>query len=310
MIKVCIIGAGQISEQYIKVLKSFKIIKVEGIVSRTIKSCKEKSKKFSIPYYGNSIETVMNIVKPNIVIICVTPSETKKVCMKILKYQCHVLIEKPVGLNLKENKYILNIANKYEGKIFVALNRRYFSSTIKLMSKLNKNNSKRVVNIFDQENTIAAKKNGHSKKVIKNWMFANSIHLIDLFSILCRGKIKKISKEKKQLNNNEHYMIANIEFSSGDLGVYHAYWNRPAPWKITVSCDKSFFYMSPIENLYEMDIKRKIINYKLTQVDKKYKPGFYMMIRDLINMYKKNKNNLVSVKKNLETMKLIDKLYT
>ena len=310
MIKVCIIGAGKISEEYIKVLNNFKNTKVLGIISRTLKSCKEKSKKFNIPYYGNSIENIMSIVKPDIVIICVTPTETKKVCSKILNYKCHLLIEKPVGLNLKENKFILNIHNKNKNKMFVALNRRYFGTTINLLNELKKIRSKRVVNIFDQENTLAAIKNGHSKLVIKNWMFANSIHLIDFFSILCRGKIKKVIKEKKQLNRSEYYIIAKIEFSSGDLGIYHAYWNRPAPWKISVSCDKSFFYMSPIENLFKINIKREVINFRPNDIDKKYKPGFYLMIKDLINSFRNRKNKLVSVKKNLETMKLIDKLYS
>ena len=37
--------------------------------------------------------------------------------------------------------------------------------------------------VIDQENTIKAKHSGHKIKVIKNWMFANSIHLIDYFNI-------------------------------------------------------------------------------------------------------------------------------
>ena len=74
MVKVSLIGAGKISEHYIKVLQSFKKVKIVGIVSKSLKSSKIKSKKFNIPYFGNSIDLMMKKLNPNIVIVCVTPS--------------------------------------------------------------------------------------------------------------------------------------------------------------------------------------------------------------------------------------------
>ena len=99
MIKVSIIGAGKISDQYIKVLRSFKNVRLEGIISKSEKSSKIKSQKFNIPYFGNSIDKMMDITKPNVVIVCVTPSETLKVCFNLFKYNCISLIEKPLGLS-------------------------------------------------------------------------------------------------------------------------------------------------------------------------------------------------------------------
>ena len=45
------------------------------------------------------------------------------------------------------------------------------------------------------------------EKEIKNWQYANSIHLIDYINLICRGKIIKLSKEvikiqKKQVTKN------------------------------------------------------------------------------------------------------------
>ena len=158
MIKVSIIGAGRISEQYIKVLKSFKNVKIVGIVSKSEKSSKIKSKKFNIPYFGNSIDTMMNELKPNIVIVCVTATETMKVCLNLFKHDCISLIEKPLGLSPQDSKKILFKAKIFQRKAFVALNRRYLNSTNLLLKKLSSDKSKRIVSIFDQEDTENAKK--------------------------------------------------------------------------------------------------------------------------------------------------------
>ena len=309
MIKVSIIGAGRISEQYIKVLKSFKNVKIVGIVSKSEKSSKIKSKKFDIPYFGNSIDTMMNKIKPNIVIVCVTPTETMKVCFNLFKYNCISLIEKPLGLSLEDSKKILFKATTFKRKSFVALNRRYLNSTNLLLKKISSDKSKRIVSVFDQEDTQTAKKNGHNSLVIKNWMYANSIHLIDYFTFLCRGNVKKIYNQKIKLNNRQYFKSSKILFTSGDIGIYHAYWNRPSPWKISVSCNKSYFYMSPIEKLFEKNNKGQLISHNDSKYDKEYKPGFYFMVKNLLKVYTGKKYNLVSLKENIKTMDLIKRIY-
>ncbi len=309
MIKISIVGAGKISENYIKVIKAFKNLKLVGIISRSKESSKKKAKYHKIPYYGNSLKSLMIDTKPDIVIVCVSPNNTKDICLKLLKYKCIVLVEKPLGLSSEDSKEILTKSIKSKSKIFVALNRRFFQSTKTLKKKISKNNHKRVVVINDQEDTLAAKKNGHSKKVIDNWMYANSIHLIDYFTFLCRGKIINVFTKKINLNKKEYFKFAKIEFSSGDIGFYNAFWNRPAPWTISVSTNKSYYYMSPIEKLFEKNYKGELIEHKESQNDKIYKPGFYLMVKNLISVYNKKKNELVSLDKNLDTMMLIKKIY-
>ena len=140
-------------------------------------------------------------------------------------------------------------------------------------------------------------------------MYANSIHLIDYFTFLCRGNIKKIYNEKIKINNQQYFKSSKILFTSGDIGIYHAYWNRPSPWKISVSCNKSYFYMSPIEKLFEKNNKGKLISYRDSKYDKEYKPGFYFMVKNLIKVYTGQKNNLVSLEENIKTMDLIKRIY-
>ena len=88
---------------------------------------------------------------------------------------------------MKQIKYFYN--QKSKTKIFVALNRRFFFSTQELLKKISKDKSNRVVEIIDTQ-TPELFKNRFPNKIIKNWIFANSIHMIDYINILCRGHIK------------------------------------------------------------------------------------------------------------------------
>lgn len=309
MIKILIVGAGRIAENYISVINEFKNTKLIGIISKSKISSKKKAQKYKIPYHGNSLKKMMEFIKPDIVIVCVTPTDTKKVCLNLLNYKCVILVEKPIGLSVKDSKKVLEKSKNSKGKIFVAFNRRFFSSTLMLLKKLKNNNNKRIVYVSDQEDTIAAKKNGHSKKVINNWMYANSIHLIDYFTFLCRGKITTVISKKIKINQNEYYKYAKILFSSGDIGFYNAYWNRPAPWKISVSSNDSYYQLYPIEKLSEKNKTGQLKNYENSKYDTKYKPGFYLMVKNLLKVYRGKKNKSITLKENLSTMKLINSIY-
>ena len=103
-----------------------------------------------------------------------------------------------------------NLAKKYKSKSFIALNRRFYSSTQNLINNIKKN-KKKIIVINDQQN-IFKLKNRFSKKILDNFMYVNSIHLLDYVSIICRGQISKIqnyTKWKKKYKIKEQY--SNIE---------------------------------------------------------------------------------------------------
>ena len=97
-------------------------------------------------------------------------------------------IEKPVGHNFGEAIFIDKLCTDYGVDAYVGLNRRFYSSTMALQKILRGINGKRVVTVLDQEDAELATLSGRPKKVVDNWMYANSIHLIDYFQQFCRGE--------------------------------------------------------------------------------------------------------------------------
>ena len=164
--------------------------------------------------------------------------------------------------------------------------------------------------IFDQEDTISALKAGQPKSVVKHWMYANSIHLIDLFRVFCRGSIINVNSILKWNSKVPCTVLSKITFDSGDIGIYQAIWNAPAPWMLTLSTPFARYEMRPIENAYEqLAGTRQQIKLEIDNIDIIYKAGIKVQADEFVNILKGKEHTLPNLEDAFETMKLINKIY-
>ena len=309
--KIAIIGAGYMADEYLKVLSQLKNIEIVGICNRTRKNSLKLKKKYGIEQDFNNIREMYKVTKPDGVIIALSPDILIKKINQIFDHNCKFLFEKPIGINLKESNLIKSIVNRKNIKAYIGLNRRYYSSTKYLIRKIkNSKNKNRIVEVEDQEDQIK-NKNIFSKRILDNYMYVNSIHLIDYFNILCRGKIKKIIKFNKWKNKERNIYTCYLYFSSGDLGIYRAVWNIPAPWSVKVYLKNGMYTLKPIEKLLFRKVNSKIdekikINYTN---DKKFKPGIKLQTIDFIKEINNKPSNIVKISESFKLMNMINKIY-
>ena len=131
--------------------------------------------------------------------------------------------------------------------------------------------------VEDQQDIEKAKKIGHSKKVIKNWMYANSIHVIDLLNFFTRGKITKI-QTKKFTYQKKFIIFCKIKFSSGDICVYTAKWNITGRWSINIVSGKENYLLSPLEVL-KVKNKSLVKDYKSFKMEKNSSLDFFISLK-------------------------------
>ena len=299
---VSIIGAGAIAEEHIKVFLSLPNCKLVGIHSRTNSKALELKKKYKINEVYNSIEQMHDHSKSDLVIVAVSLESLYSVYKKVVCYDWICLLEKPVGLNPIEAKKIISIC-KYPEKIFISLNRYSYSTTSKLLRFLKKDKSKRIIYIFDQENIMHLKNN----KIKKNWMYCNSIHLVDYCRFLVRGRLVKINLIHRE---NKLNFIKHLNFSSGDRVIFTSIWNKPGPWSIKIFTDKAFFNLFDLENLFISTKNFRGKKYSLSNVDRKFKPGFFQQAKELRNFFLyKTYPNVPNIMDAYRTMLLTRKIY-
>jgi predicted dehydrogenase len=303
---VAIIGTGRMAQEHYNAFISFKKFNVVCVVGRNEKKLKSFANKNFIKNFFFNIETAYKELKPDLVIIAVSELSSKKVVLESLKFPWTCLAEKPIGYNYKQNIFLYKrIKFAKKENFFIALNRRHYSSTINAKNILFKNNGKRHIFISGQEDLNFQNKINTPKKVIDNFMYANSIHLIDYINIFCRGTLTSI-KKLNFLNKKPHLLISKLNFSSGDCATYSVVHNVNAPWYFALKTNKLSIVIKPLETYYS-NIRK--INNNINKFDKKFKPGLREQARQVLNYLSNKKHNLPSIETYIKTINLIKKIY-
>ena len=75
-----------------------------------------------------------------------------------------------------------------------------------MLLELSKSNERRYIHIYDQENPNAALESGQPELVVKNWMYANSIHLIDFVLLFRSSMIIAVAINPLHLQESSCYL--------------------------------------------------------------------------------------------------------
>lgn len=309
-IRVAVIGAGYMASEHLRAFDACSDVQLVGICSRTLERAQDLADLYPSLQVYKSIEELYQSSSPDLVVVAVPELSCRSVCEQAFKYPWTLLVEKPVGHTLFESRQIERLALSHQAKVHVALNRRFYGSTLQLQQALMGNSSSRIVTILDQEDPASALAAGQPVDVVNHWMYANSIHLIDYFSQLCRGDhvTTRVLIPWKHLAPGP--VVAQLEFSSGDVGLYQAVWNAPGPWSVAVSTSELRAELRPIEQLSLQHAgSRKSELQEYDPVDQQYKPGLLRQAQAAVNCTRGLASMLPSLSEANRSMALVESIY-
>ena len=286
-ISLLLIGAGDICNKHLESLSKISKINLFGIYSRTQPKAKLLANKYKIKKVFISFDQIKsNLIEIDAIFILVNADQTIKIFNKVKRYNKILFFEKPIGMNINENKKILDDVKKYKLKTFVGFNRRYYSIFTKALTVLTKNGHK-IINIIIEghERLWLVKKIYKDNRYIKNWPYLNSIHHVDLIRYF--GGSIKFKSFKKIKNKNSHIAImrSNKNISISYVSNYDFF----DSWKIKIYNDKGdIAEFNPLEKCF---IRGHNKNYEIKsdKVDLLYKNGFRNMHLNFIDYCQKNK---------------------
>ena len=308
--RIAFIGSGGMARAHARAFKNIESVDLVGVYSRTIQNSAVFASENDINLVCNSIEELYLSAKPDMVVLAVSELSLKVVCAQAFNYPWKLLIEKPVGIDLDEANEILHMSREKGAIAYVALNRRHYSSTRGVLQEIIDFPGKRLVQVYDQEDPISALQEGRPKKVVDNWMYANSIHLIDYFQLFCRGEFTSVDHLAKWKDGVAAYRLDRLNFSSGDVGIYQAIWDAPGPWAVTVTTPKRRWEMKPLETAISQGYgARKIDVLPVDPVDRDFKPGFRYQAGEAVKALQGLPHNLPGLEDGLKTMMLIKNIY-
>ena len=280
MIKISVVGLGQMGVNHLNNLLNIKNINLINIYDKIKK--KELENKYKTIFSDN----IKKVIENSDAIIIASPTTTHfKYFLKCSKKIKNIFIEKPLVTNIKEFKKILKIVKKKKINLKVGYIERY-NPTIQVVKKILKN--KKILNLdFTRTN------NRQNKIKDTNIIFDIMTHDIDL-ALYLSGDVKKITSSGLKKSNKIKFAISTLEHKNKCITRILS--NSECAKRIrTLNITTEKNYISANLLTREIIITKKNFDTKSNNLEKKiYAPNKNALLeelKDFIESCKKIPNN-------------------
>ena len=306
---VAMIGGGSMTREHIRAFQNVPGVTVAGIWNRTRDKAEALAKEFAIPHVATSIDDLYAVTKADLAVLAVYETAINPIVKQALAHPWAILMEKPVGLDVADAEDIAAAAKAKKAKVFVGLNRRTLSSTQAVLADLADDPGPRFIHVQDQQSLDVARQIGHAPQVVDNWMYANSIYLVDYIPALGRGKITEVTPVVRWNPKAPAVVVAKVAFDSGDVALYEGIWNGPGPWACTVTTPRRRWELRPLEKAaFQNAGERKQTPMEPHAWDAEFKPGFRLQAEQVASALRGN-GDATSLDEAVRTMRLVRDIF-
>lgn len=310
-IKIAFVGAGYMATEHARAFSGLPGVTLAGVFSRT----RTRAEQLAAAYPGmvvcDSVSELHARTRADLVVVTVKELSMGAIAAECFAFPWAALLEKPAGYDLADATGILDAASKADSKAYVALNRRAYSSTRQALARLADNSGPRFVKVMDQQDQQAARDiYKEPPEVVRNYMYANSIHLIDYFCVFGRGEVTGVVPVLPWTPEKPAIVVSKIEFSSGDVGLYEGVWNGPGPWAVSVVTSKERLEMRPLEQVsLQLRGERKVAALDLDPDDTAFKPGLRYQAMQAVAAVRGEPHHLPTLADSWQSMNLVARIF-
>ena len=309
-IRVAIVGAGAMAREHIRAFADVPGVSVCGIRSRTGERAEKLATEFGIAHVCPDVASLRATTQADLVVVAVPELAARRVAEECFNRPWTVLLEKPAGYDLTDADAIKCAADTAGSRVFVALNRRFLSSTRAAAEDLDRQPGPRFIHVQDQQSLEVARSIGHPPEVVRNWMFANSIHLVDYFFTFGRGEVVGV-RPVFPYSPEASVVVAAVEFASGDRGLYEGIWSGPGPWAVAVTTSARRSEMRPLEQAsFQSAGERRLQQAEVAAWDRAFKPGFRLQAEEVVRAVRGEPSRAVTLEEANRTMRLIHTVFS
>ena len=309
MINLAIIGLGKWGETLVKSVNfKSKTVKFTSVISRRPEKIKKNLDKYNLVAYKN-IEKLLNERRIDGIVLCTPHSSHEEQIKNLVKYKKPIFVEKPLALNTKSAKKIIEICK--ENKILLAIgqNRRFLETFIFLKKQIT---NKKIGKIVHMEGSFSGKSSFKSNE--KSWrnkisetplggMTGKGIHLTDLM-INLNGKVKTVLARSKRIlkeSTLDDLTDLIVEFNNGATGYLSTVLATTKYWELKVFGSNGW-----IKIFDEKEIIQKIGNKNIEQISLGFNDIEKKELEEFGKCIKFNRKFPVSLDEVLENTKLFE----
>ena len=219
IIKFAVIGLGHIGNRHADMIMQNTHAELVAIIDNNETIDKEK---FKVPYFNSLNAFIESNIKADIICIATPNYLHCSQAVESLKHQMHVIIEKPMGLNVSACNHVIEIAAQQNKNVFCVMQNRYSPPSIWLKEIVSKNILGKIfhvqINCFWNRDEKYYKKNGWKGKLQEDGgtLYTQFSHFVDtLYWVF--GDITNINARFNNFNHQESIEFEDAGFVNFDF---------------------------------------------------------------------------------------------
>ncbi len=285
---VLLVGCGYMGQEYCKVLKALQVSLF--VVGRGESSAKDFRKKTGIMAYTGGLAQFIDKQKliPPCAIVAVNMEELYGTVKQLLDVGVkRILVEKPGAICYEQIQKLSALAERRGADVFVAYNRRFYSSVRKAMELIAEDGGVSSFRFEFTEWTHKILALNKSSALLGALFLGNSSHVVDLAFYL-GGIPKSISCYTagafEWYDKASSFSGAGIA-QNGASFSYYADWESAGRWSVEILTKKRKLLLCPLEEL-RSQLRGSLTAGKVEiddELDQKFKPGLYLQTKTFLD---------------------------
>lgn len=283
---IWLIGGSQMAVDYAKVLTDLNIL--FDVIGRGETSASAFKEKTGIDVHTGGIDHFLSQepVCPSYAIVVTGVEQLSHVTTLLLNYGVkHILVEKPGGLTVEEIKHNAQLAKVKKAQVYIAYNRRFYSSVIKAQELIKEDGGVLSFHFEFTEWSHIIENVQKNSEIKAAWLLSNSTHVIDTAFFL--GGFPKAMSSYSMGELSWHKPAVFTGAGKSDINALFSYcanWQSPGRWGVEIMTRKHRIYLKPMEVVQIQLIGSIQVNPLEVDdcLDKEFKPGLYLQTKAFI----------------------------
>lgn len=285
---ILLVGAGPMAQDYAKVLGALESEYL--VIGRSESSAIEFEQATGKKVIEGGVSAYLKTKPkaPRHAIVSVGVEALAETTMMLIDYGVKsILVEKPAGINLDEIRAVYQKAYAADANVYVAYNRRFYSSVIKAQQIIKDDGGPSSFNFELTEWGHVIEKIDKPAGVKENWFLANTSHVSDLAFYLggFPEQLSCFSSDSTSWHKRSANFAGAGRSACGALFSYNGNWNSPGRWSVEVLTKKHRLILRPMEQL-QIQVIGSIAQNPVEiddELDKSFKPGLYRQTQAFLN---------------------------
>ncbi|MBI2193610.1 MAG: Gfo/Idh/MocA family oxidoreductase [Planctomycetes bacterium] len=283
MLHVAVIGAGNIAQKHLAVLRDLPDIHL-ALADRDARMLQETGERFGVERRHDSIRPLLEDDRPDAVFVLVSVLAVSEVASAFLRAGVPTFLEKPPGLHTRQTRDLARLARERKTLAMVGVNRRFYSAILRGRGMLLEAGPVRSVTVEAHEDLDRIRKGTKfPEEVLRRWGAANGIHALDLLRYF-GGEVARVSAVQRTFEGPMADSCAAIlEYENGALGRAAMDWSAPGGHRFEVRGPGVTLTSNPGFDCITFERRgHDPIALEADEDDRKYKAGFLKQDRTFL----------------------------